>query len=178
MPRGSRKKRIGTGAICSVLKRILHPSREINNKYPNQQHRERLDELLVTGHELRRVRGKEQLCILFRHADFEGIQLYCQEQYAKVITEGPAEYFFVTQEGVDQEEVHEQQNPQEEQAEEFQLILELVGDLAEDIACLHAEGYGMDDDNEPAPENVPQGANQQEDQPTFQEWGARHACHH
>jgi len=36
-----------------------------------------------------------------------------------------------------------------------------VGDLAEDIAHLRAEGYGVDNDNEPAPENVPQGNNHQ-----------------
>jgi hypothetical protein len=52
----------------------------------------------------------------------------------------------------------------------------LVGDLAEDIAHLRAEGYGVDDNNEPAPDNVPQGNNHQEDLPTFEEWGSRHAC--
>jgi hypothetical protein len=40
---------------------------------------------------------------------------------------------------------------------------------------LRTEGYDVDDDNESAPENVPQG-NHQHDLPTFEEWGSRHAC--
>jgi hypothetical protein len=128
----------------------------------------------VTGREQKRIRGKEQLCILFRHEDFENLQLYCQERYAKVITEGPTAEFFVAQ-GLE-ETVPPEQGRDEEQEDEFRQVPELVGDLAEDIARLRAEGYGVDDDNEPAPENVPQVNNHQEDLPTFGEWGSRHAC--
>jgi hypothetical protein len=44
---------------------MLHPSQLINNKYPNKQFHERLNDLLVIGKENRRVKGKEQEVILF-----------------------------------------------------------------------------------------------------------------
>jgi hypothetical protein len=61
----------------------------------------------VTGRELKQIRGKEQLCILFHHEDFKNLQLYCQERYAKVITEGPDAEFFVAQ-GVEETVLPEQ----------------------------------------------------------------------
>jgi hypothetical protein len=127
----------------------------------------------VIGRELKQIRGKEQQCILFCHEDFENLQLYCQEQYTKVITEGSAGEFFGAQV---EEGVPEGRN--EEEVDDLVQVPELVGDRAEDIARLCAAGYGVDDDNEPAPENIPQGNNHQVDLPILGQWGSRHECKH
>ena len=58
-------------------------------------------------------------------------------------------------------------NEQEEAAEVEVLTLE---GLEYDIQRLRAEGYGIDDDNEPAPENTPAEAESGGDHATYGEW--------
>jgi len=59
--------------------------------------------------------------------------------------------------------------------EELHAIPRISGEAAEDIAHLRAEGYGVDDDNEPAPENVPDPPNEAPatSSVTYLGWGAR-----
>jgi hypothetical protein len=148
MPRGIRKLQIGNGAKCTVLKQLLHPSLAVNVKYPNIGHRQRLENLLVVGKEVKRIRGKDQEAILFRHDDFDdGTVLYCQERFAKVVTEGPVTEFFGEN-----------------------------ANVAENVARLRAEGYGVDDDNEPAPENIPLPSNQHQENNLYSQWGSKNVC--
>lgn len=53
---------------------------------------------------------------------------------------------------------------------------ELFGNRAEDIACLRAEGYDIDDDNELSRKNIPHGNSHHENLPNFEQWGSRHEC--
>jgi len=50
------RKEINVGDVCSVLLRYLHPSHLISARYPNQEHRERLNNLLVViGTDTKRI---------------------------------------------------------------------------------------------------------------------------
>jgi hypothetical protein len=177
MPRGTRKKRIGIGATCTVLKRMLHPAKQIDEKYPNKQFHDRLDDLLVIGRDERRVHGKNQNVILFRHIDFDDndVVLYCSPRFAKVTTEGPQEEIFDKADDRNEEGTGhnngDDDNPVEVPA------VDRYGNHAEDVARLLAEGYDVDDDNEPAPENIPN-----QDDPNianyanYDSWGSRMYC--
>ena len=82
---------------------------------------------------------QDRVCIVFRHNDFDDLELYCAERYARVITEGAEADLFVDDDVV-VAEVVEAENVQEEAQEVPKLY---ASDLAENIARLRAEGYGV-----------------------------------
>ena len=132
-------RQIQIGDTCSVIKRLLHPAKLIAEKYPNQDHRETLDDLLVTGIDRRRINRSMKAVVLFRHADFENKILYCATRYARIVVPG--------------ETIQQEVEP--EIPEELIEVPNVIGDNLEDVQRLRVEGYNVDDDNDPAPENVP-----------------------
>lgn len=183
MPRRPKKKKIGIGAKCSVLKRFLHPSRLIGETYHNIAFHDRLTNLVAVRQEQKQIRNKMVPCIIFQHDDFPGTDIYSHKRYVLVVEEGAAADFFNNDPRNDDEQ---DQVVQEEMAEggvedQAPVLLEVPGltaNVDDDIERLRAEGYGVDDDNEPAPENVPmpQNADAAADAPRFDDWGSRHYC--
>ena len=175
MPR-DKKKELGIGAVCDVLKRFLHPRAKVCERYPNTTSQERLGDLLVIRREIKKVNKQDKRCIVFRHSDFENVEIYCAERYARVLTEGSEADFFnaTTIEAEVTEEAREDH-------QESQLVPQLATtDLAENIARLRAEGYGVDDDNEPAPENVLTAEQAQQElmaNSIYNEWDSCAICH-
>ena len=158
----------GIGAKCSVLKRFLHSCPIIDAKYPNATQNERLDSLLVIRREIKRVKNREQWCIIFRHDDFENLEIYCTERYCKVTEQGPAASFF------QQDAAVPPTAPGEETVvEEAPTALPTITHKrGEDIANMRRLNFDVDDDNKPAPENVPtattnEGSN---DNTMYKEW--------
>ena len=74
-----KKLRVGAGAKCSALKRFLHPRKFEDGKYPNNVARERLGGLVAMRKDTMEVNHKDQICILFCHADFPDALLHCVE---------------------------------------------------------------------------------------------------
>ncbi len=76
MPR-PRTKRLGEGAMCSVLLKLLRPSREVAERFPNATAQQRLDDLIATR--LGRVdrRGNNFEAVFFTSATFPGLELSC-----------------------------------------------------------------------------------------------------
>ena len=150
MPR-KRKKQNGVGANCRCLKRFLHPRAIVDAKYPNATQQERLDGLVAIRREEKAVNRVQKWCVVFRHDDFPNQELHCSERYAVVQQEGAeADYFQQVQVDNNQEDAAVEQ-------EENAIETPNVGgsDLQENINRLRDEGYDVDDDNDPAPENVP-----------------------
>lgn len=125
----------------------------------------------MVGRGLQKIKGKETMCIHFRHNNFPNKILYCCPRWGRhVVSEGdPQQIFEHTPEApaqVDEaivEEPGEDGNPIPEHV--FHL-----GANAEDIAHIRGLGFTVDDDNEPVPENIPDGTTQ--DQPSQEEtWG-------
>ena len=75
------KKQIGIGATCSVANKYLHPAKDISDKYPNATAHSRVENLLVINRKERKVKRRDQDCIVFCHADFEGKELYCVKRW-------------------------------------------------------------------------------------------------
>ena len=151
MPR-NRKKQLGSGAVCKCLACFLHPRAVVGAKYLTVHHKYRVDGLLVIKQEVKKVNENDHICIIFNHPDFNDIFLHCVSRYASVKTEGDSSGFFETDGSVVAIAIEEVLLGDEDDGVELPPI---GGDLAKDIARLRAEGYGVDDDNEPAPENLP-----------------------
>lgn len=141
------------GASCQVLKRFLHPWKDVAGKYPNATSQEHLDKLVTIRQEEKSVNRSLKCCIVFCHDDFPNIELHCVEWYTTVIEEGlPIDYFDqVEAEGNTNEEANDMNTEKE-----VPVIQDT--DLVNSIARLRAEGCGVVDDNKPAPENIPQPA--------------------
>jgi hypothetical protein len=170
-----RKLRNGVGAVARVKKKFLHPAKDISDRYMNQDHNEELDGLLVLRKEQKRVNTREQTCVVFRHEDFDK-EIYCVERWCKIVTEGPEESLF------DNPRVDEEAPVVHDEPGVSVPVRTLGAEIREDIARFRSEGYDVDDDNDPAPENVPvpppaAGQVQQQDSSLFGEWGATTLCH-
>ena len=147
------KLRLGEGATCSVLVKFLRPTREVKEKYPHNVPDERVDGL-VAVRAGRKTRGRtEYPAVFFTHPEFPGVELSAAQNKIKVVAEGHPSGFWgdapaptelppdapvVGNEAIDGDVFFARNN-------------------AEDIARIRAEGFEVDDDNDPAPENIPQG---------------------
>jgi hypothetical protein len=106
---------------------------------------------------MKKVNKKEHNCIFLFHEDFPNQELYAIKRWVSVSQEGPAGQYFFDEPLVEGVETVVEQD--EEEGVEIPREINLVGlrnnASAEDMALLRAEGFDIDDDNEPAPENIP-----------------------
>ena len=85
---------MGIGATVRVLKRLIHPSAEIRDKFKNMKKDDKLGNCLVIKKEERLVNRRQQTCVVFRHDDFPNKELHAVERFCQIITEGLASEFF------------------------------------------------------------------------------------
>jgi len=160
------KKTVGIGAVASVLLRMLHPSAAIRERYNNVDHGTRLEGLLVIRREKRIVNNRNQMTIVMRHDNFAGLELYCVERFVRVEMEGAPEHFFNAIAPIDNEE---EEAINEEQRIPDNVVPFLGVDRVDATDAIRlAAVLATDDDDEPAPENIPQA-----DQPPLPQgtWG-------
>ena len=171
------KKKIGTGGVCSVLKKFLHPYNLVRNHevWKRIEMDERVEDLLVVGYEEResgrRSNRQKKASVLFRHNDFPNQELYCvNHRYVHCYRDGGQEFHFnlgSSAANASSANRGEQtnDNPTEDTVrgddvnETVNLLTTTTAanarDLSDDVQRIRAMGYKVDDDNEPAPENVP-----------------------
>ncbi len=127
-----------------------------------------------------KIRGNVRSCIVVHHDRFKNddafVDLYCAEKWAKVVQEGPPEHFFDLQEQQREEApvVHE------EGEEEMPAVIlqaaargeQLSREALNDIAAV----VDVDDDEMPAPENVPN-SNTNTGLVAYQDWGHSGVCY-
>lgn len=156
-------KTIGIGAVCSVVVQYLHPSKLIKDKYPSRGAKERLGNLVAIRRETLKVNRVDRVCIVFRHDDFPNQLLHCCERWTRVDTEGPPDSFFGS---VADDTVEEEGRPLPQNVNAGSLHLG-------DALLVRAEGFDVDDDNDPAPENIPTPGEVIQD---AQQWGWSGIC--
>ena len=148
--------RLGVGAKVSCLSWFIHPSHEIREKYPNPVSGHRLEGCTTIRQEVKKVSRRDQLCVIVHHDDFKTadgdyIELHAVKRYWKVFEEGDTDLLFDDPgDNVESEEtllvplpeaVDEALNGQSVENNTIEALRDIVD---------------IDDDNEPAPENVPQ----------------------
>ena len=105
--------------------------------------------------EMKSMSQKDQLCIVVRHDDFKAgndhIELHTVKRYFRVTTEGDRDLFFDVPPTTDNVEANEAQTPLPTAVDEA------INGHSEEVNTIEAlQGIAeIDDDNEPAEENVP-----------------------
>jgi hypothetical protein len=84
---------LGSGAVCSVDLRYLHPRDVVAATVVNRQHGQRQDDLLAIRMEKKRVNRKEQECVVFRSEAFS-CEVHCVKRFVKVTTAAPPTTLF------------------------------------------------------------------------------------
>ena len=147
---------------------MLHPRKAVTDKYPNATHNSKVKNLTALRKESKIVNRKEQAVIVFRHANFAEVELHCSARFCHVETEGPVSEIFVDGSAPVDTEVQETV-PQVDEGMDPELPVPVTtGDISEDIQNLRAQGFSVDDDNEPAEENVPSTTTKPTNEPSSQ----------
>ena len=156
MPRPT-TKHLGEGARCSVLLKLLCPSREVAERFPNATDQQRLDDLIATRLGRADRRGNNFEAVFFTSATFPGLELSCARGKYIMREEGHTHWDVPTRapRGGGRCGGAAAQEPAaapivEEQVEIPDEIFR-AGNRAEDIALVRGQGFEVDDDNDPAP---------------------------
>ena len=154
-------KGLGRDALVSVLGQFIHPSEEYRKRNPNATRDRRLQNCKVIRQEFKHVNRRNQLCVILHHNNYKNedgsyIELHAAKRYCKVTQEGHTDYFFEVTIPLDVSE-NDQVVIEEPIPDHILRLLQERGnyedaeELVEEINNL----VNIDDDNEPAPENVP-----------------------
>ena len=147
-------RRIGVRAKTSCLSKFMHPSEHIRNKFPNPVGGHHLEGCVVVQQEVKCVTKRDRLCVVVWHDDFkadnEHIELHAVKQYFRVMEVCDPELFFDDPGTVGGEE----------DAAPIPLpeaVDDAINGASEEVNTIEAlQGVvDIDDNNEPAPENVP-----------------------
>lgn len=161
-------------AECSVLTRFIHPFATIREKHTNkdkEQKSKHKTTVCLIGAERIKVDNKMQDVYIFRSDYYPNATMYAVKRWLKVLKEGPEDTLF---------EPPAPQVTEETKANEPEELPNLPragpdGFLQEEIAAMEATGISVEDDNAPAPENVP--TTIQNNDITYGEWGHKNICY-
>ena len=144
----SPKLRVGIGAECSVLVKLLHPAKLVKDTLFNRESTERLVGLIALKKEVRAVNRKDQVCIVFRHEMFLDKDIYCCARYCRVLKEGSPVDFFLETDGRGTPEAEDVGGDGDEVEEGTTLPdgYEFLQGTSEDIAMMEGMGFDVDDD--------------------------------
>jgi len=173
--------RIGKDAEILVLSKYVHPSEHIGSRWPNPESNHRLKGV-VLRQDLKQIWRSDQLSIVFHCdeiKDLEGnpIEVYAVKRWCNVSKEGPPHLFYNVDVAAEEEPSQTQQQSMPDEA--MQVIARTInGGVLDDLGLRDLGGLvDIDDDNNPAPENVPVDGNCSGDV-IFDNWGHSDVCKH
>ena len=143
----------------SAKARFFHPSKNIREQWPNRHETLRVAGVLVVGKGLHRVRNKAQMCYECRIPEIDDNTMFHIVCANFKVDTAPATPFedklaLTPVVHVPREGDEERERVAALRADEGDIVPNVHGTFAEDIAELRREGVEVDDDNEPAPENA------------------------
>ena len=169
------KLTLGVGAVVQTKAKFLHPSKYIRELYPNMDQQQMVVDLKVVRREKKIVTRKEQLCLVVTSDQImngdQHVELHAVERWFKVTKEGHPDLFFTQAQPAEVTPPEEDDNPLEEIAERSR-VTPLQPD---EISIARGLGPMVDDDNQPAPENVPTGG--QSEESILGEWEHSGLCY-
>ena len=176
------KKRLRVGVKATVLVSCLHPKDKVTQAYPNSTKDERSVEIVVLDRGSRPIRHESKLVVVFNHPPHgdlqEGFECWTIQRFVKVVSEGNEEDLFdVPVVATAQEQAQQPSNEntdgnnntnnnnddeQQDMPDELHRIVvatTMSGTTVQgdDLAIVSnlVDGNMIDDDNAPAPENIP-----------------------
>ena len=181
-PTVATKKRLGVGAKATVLVSRLHPKDKVTQAYPNSTKDERSVEIVVLDRGSRPIRHESKLVVVFNHPPHgdlqKGFECWTIQRFVKVVSEGNEEDLFdVPVVATAQEQAQQPSNEntdgnnntnnndddeQQDMPDELHRIVDATTTSGttvqgDDLAIVSnlVDGNMIDDDNAPAPENIP-----------------------
>ena len=144
----------GVGAVVSALIRFIHPSEHIRRMFPSPVAGQQLSDCQTVWQEMKEVSQKEQLVIVVHHDDFkteEGdfIDLYAVKRYWKIHKGGDEDLRFDVEPTNDGGAQGYEMLPLPAAVDDY-----INGERVNVVEALQ-DVVEINDDNEPAPENVP-----------------------
>ena len=147
------KRRFGDGATCSVLLKYLRPSKEVKERFPNLTVNQRLDDLVAVRQDIISRGRRTYPAVYFISPTFPGLQLHAARNKTTVLQEGDPGAFWDDVVSVPPPLAGEIAVPCDQQEAETDPNVFFTQNNGEVIARVCAEGFAVDDDNEPAPES-------------------------
>ena len=146
---------LGEGARCSVLVKYLRPSKAVADAIVNPTAGQRVDDLIAVKREMTTRRGKNFYSIFFRSESIPGVLLHSAERWTTGLEQGPGHLLWDADGAAAPSPGGPNLNLVNKQGEEIAKFIFNAQNRAEDIALVRNMGFEVDDDNDPAPENVP-----------------------
>ena len=150
------RKNHGQGAQVSCLIKFLHPSELIRKAFHNQTNQQQLENCITLHQGVKKIKWKEQLSLVVTHNDFkdddgELLELYAVKKHLKVEMEGDPDYFF------DEATKDDTEQPEKEVLPEVidDEVMGVKDHGPQNLAAALNGVVDIDDDNNPAPENIP-----------------------
>jgi hypothetical protein len=174
------KRRLGSGAAVRILLKYLHPKLKVQECFPNAPANQRLEEFRVLRLGTKVISRVERVVVFVTHDVFQNNEMYCAIRYAHVTEEGPEASLFATNDAGNVilfPESHGNENEEVLEVLPEELVRENIHfDNPGTMAVVHEHDLSIDDDNAPAPENIPQ-ANDDPNTVVFRsEWGHDGIC--
>ncbi len=92
----------------------------------------------------------QQNLFFFTLTSIPNEEVYCSRKFCNVLREGPEDLFF------EDEAINASNVGEEDDENEIEEVVFSSGNRMEDIEFVRNQGLLVDDDNDPAPENIPQ----------------------
>ena len=149
---------LGEQARCSILLSKLRPSLAVANAFPNPTSTQRLDDLVANRLERKERRGLVYEAVFFSSESIPDVELSAARRFVVVVEQGPdAGLWDSREDNVNSAGLPplESQLPMAATTEIDDAIFRGSGSRAEDIAMVRNQGFDVDDDNKPVPENIP-----------------------
>jgi hypothetical protein len=172
------KFNFGNGAVVTVLARLVKPKRAIKAAFPNMHEKKRISGILrrkdtvVNGNKTKIVYMFQ--CDEVMNGDVH-VELSAVSRFFEGITEGPINEFY----NAPQHTTTQQEGELPDSVLEAMTIFGSRRASDDEIEEVRAEGVLVDDDNAPAPENIPS-TNTDINHPECvysSEWGSTGLCH-
>jgi hypothetical protein len=153
-------KQQGVGGRCNILLQYLHPKEYIESIFPTttRTHKQEVKDCVIVSRDTKNIKKRPFVCILVNHPKFGDNLVYCSERYAKVKVEGPPDGFFdkdVTDLPIFANAPTFSADDLTKPIDTSTLDRACESGQASDIALARSQGIDVDDDNDPAPENIP-----------------------
>jgi hypothetical protein len=133
----------------------LRPSRTVAKTIPNAAANQHLENLVATRHAVITRLGKTYDTIYFMSPSFPGVEISAARRYVIVMVPGHANAMWPHFAPAVRASIVPNLPPIAATQTIIGDEIFFVQNCAEDIVCVRADGFEVDDDNDPAPENVP-----------------------
>ena len=179
MPR--KKKRMGDGAVVQCYLKYLHPTQELSKRFVNARDNFRLNNLVVLRREVKKIRRKDVECVVLQSDEVMNddvhVEIYGHLKHFTVVVEGnPANFYNAATPEAIRTETDGTGDENVELPEEVLERQNFANFSEEDVSALQAV-VETDNDNDPAPENIPDLIDDTGTCTYQEEWGHDGLCH-